>query len=408
MERGLDTPNEYKIKKISWFCSVIAFTLITTFARAETEKAEFAIYLFQNGMPIENAELSITSELYDKSNAALIFEATPSTYNWRPDEDSTLKTNANGSIAGKLPPGSYQFTLKTQDQEFTFDLPLRPAENAQILITFYPGKKQPLLNIESSVAGTIAGMEATASETQDQGEGVISVQVISAETQKPIKDVQVFLSGSPQKLRTDEQGRISATVAAGSYSVSLLHSAFSSQTQDDVRITDAQTTELSFKLTPAGVELAEYVVLEPHLAGTVASVIEEQRTATSVSTVLGAEQFSRAGDGDAASALRRASGLTLVGGQFIFIRGLGERFSTTLVNGAAIPSPDPTRRVVPLDLFPTNILESVQVQKTYSPDRPAEFAGGTVELRTRSIPDEFFSTSIYRQVLMTIPPFRKA
>ncbi|PXX17181.1 TonB-dependent receptor [Nitrosomonas ureae] len=379
-----------KLKKIFWFCSVIAIALISTFARAETEQAEFAIYLFQNGLPIENAELSITSELYEKSNAALIFEATPSTYHWRTEGDSVLKTNANGSIAGKLPPGSYQFTLKTRDQEFTFDLPLRPAENAQILITFYPGKKQPLLNIESSVAGTIAGMDATASEAQDQGEGVISVQVISAETQKPIKDVQVFLSGSQQKLRTDEQGLVSATVAAGNYSVSLLHSAYSSQTQDDVRITDAQTTELSFKLTPAGVELAEYVVLEPHLAGTVASVIEEQRTATSVSTVLGAEQFSRAGDSDAASALRRASGLTLVGGQFIFIRGLGERFSTTLVNGAAIPSPDPTRRVVPLDLFPTNILESVQVQKTYSPDRPAEFAGGTLEMRTRGIPDEFF------------------
>ena len=88
--------------------------------------------------------------------------------------------------------------------------------------------------------------------------------------------------------------------------------------------------------------------------------------------------------------MTRASGLTLVGGQFVFIRGLGERFSSTLVNGAAIPSPDPTRRVVPLDLFPTSILESVLVQKTYSADRPGEFAGGTLEMRTRGIPEEFF------------------
>ena len=236
------------------------------------------------------------------------------------------------------------------------------------------------------MVGTLAGLEGAAVQKGDQGEGTIAVQVLSAETQKPLKDVQVFLSGSKQKLRTDEQGRVTATVPAGSYSVSLLHSAYSSQTQDEVAIDNARTTELSFKLTPAGVELAEYVVLEPHLAGTVASVIEEQRTSTSVATVLGAEQFSRAGDSDAASALRRASGLTLVGGQFIFIRGLGERFTTTLVNGAAIPSPDATRRVVPLDLFPTNILESVLVQKTYSADRPAEFAGGTVELRTRGLP----------------------
>jgi len=367
----------------------IAIMLASPAAWGETEKAEFSIYLFQNGLPIGDAELLISSESFDKSTAKLIFEATPATYTWKAG-DAPLKTNANGSIAGKLPPGLYQFTIKAGTREFTFDLPLRSAENAQILVTFFPSKKKPLVNIESSVAGIMAGTDAASVANQGQGEGTITVQVVSAETGKSIKDVQVFLSGSKEKLRTDEQGRVTATVSAGSYSVSLLHSAYSSQTQDEVKITDAQNTDLSFKLTPAGVELAEYVVLEPHLAGTVASVIEEQRTATSVATVLGAEQFSRAGDSDAASALRRASGLTLVGGQFIFIRGLGERFTTTLVNGAAIPSPDATRRVVPLDLFPTNILESVMVQKTYSADRPAEFAGGTVELRTRGIPDAFF------------------
>lgn len=367
----------------------IAITLASPVAWGETEKAEFSIHLFQNGLPIADAELLISSESFDKSIAKLIFEAMPATYTWKAG-DAPLKTNTNGSIAGKLPPGLYQFTIKAGTREFMFDLPLRPAENAQILVTFFPSKKKPLLNIESSLAGTIAGADAAIAGVSDEGEGTIAVQVVSAETGKPLKDVQVFLSGSQQKLRTDEQGRVTATVSAGSYSVSLLHSAYSSQTQDEVKITDAQNTELSFKLTPAGVELAEYVVLEPHLAGTVASVIEEQRTATSVATVLGAEQFSRAGDSDAASALRRASGLTLVGGQFIFIRGLGERYTTTLVNGAAIPSPDATRRVVPMDLFPTNILESVMVQKTYSADRPAEFAGGTVELRTRGIPDAFF------------------
>ncbi|MDO8894238.1 MAG: TonB-dependent receptor [Nitrosomonas sp.] len=367
----------------------IATGLVSPSARGDTEKAEFSIHLFQDGLPIEDAELSISSDVYEKSNPKMIFEAIPSTFSWRADGDSSIKTNANGSVAGKLPPGFYHMTIKTKDQVFKFDLPLRPAENTQILITFYPNKKEPLLNIESSLSGII-GPDIAAEKPRDQGEGTVNVQVISAETQKPIKDVQVFLSGSKQKLRTDEQGRIIATVPAGSYSVSLLHNAYSSQTQDDVKIENAQTTDLSFKLTPAGVELAEYVVLEPHLAGTVASIIEEQRKSTAVATILGAEQFSRAGDGDAASALRRASGLTLVGGQFIFIRGLGERYVTTLVNGAAIPSPDATRRVVPLDLFPTNILESVMVQKTYSPDRPAEFAGGTVELRTRGIPDAFF------------------
>ncbi|MGZ0020344.1 TonB-dependent receptor domain-containing protein [Nitrosomonas sp. wSCUT-2] len=380
-----------EIKKFFRLYCLLLVVLFSNSAWGNEEKAEFSLHLFQSGLPIADAELLITSESFEKSSAILIFESTPTSYAWKPPGDAPLKTNDSGSLAGKLPPGQYQFTIRTTDgQQFKFDLPLTAAENVQILITFYEGRKKPLLNIESSAAGTLAGTDAAGTIARDQGEGVISVQVLSVETQKPLKDVQVFLSGLKEKLRTDDQGRVTATVPAGSYSVSLLHSAYSSQTQDNVQITDKQTTELGFKLTPAGVELAEYVVLEPHLAGTIASIMEEQRTATSVATVLGAEQFSRSGDGDVASALRRASGLTLVGGQYIFIRGLGERFSTTLVNGAAIPSPDPTRRVVPLDLFPTNILESVMVQKSYSPDRPAEFAGGTLEMRTRGIPDAFF------------------
>lgn len=374
-----------------WIAALIAM-LASMSASGETENqqlAEFSIYLFQEGLPIVDAELTILS-VNERQTGTPSESASPDVISWRGNGGATVRTNENGSIAAKLPPGSYHIKLTTSDQSFVFDLPLRSAENVQILLTFYPDGRSPQLNIESSVAGTIAGAEALPETTEPLGEGILSVKVLSVETGRPVRDVQVFVSGLNQQLRTDDEGRLEATIPAGSYSVSLLHPAYSSQTQDAVEIADGQMAELSFNLTPAGVELAEYVVLEPYLAGTLASVIEEQKTSTEVTTVLGAEQFSRSGDSDVASALRRASGLTLVGGQFIFIRGLGERFSSTLVNGAAIPSPDATRRVVPLDLFPTNFLESVLVQKTYSADRPGEFAGGTLEMRTRGIPDEFF------------------
>ncbi len=358
----------------------------------DTEKpqlAEFSIYLFQEGLPIADAELTILS-VNDPQTGIPLESDSPAVIDWRGNGGAAVKTSKHGSIAAKLPPGSYHMKLAAGDQSFTFDLPLRSAENVQILLTFYPDGRMPQLNIESSVVGTIAGAEALQEAAEAQGEGVINVKVLSVETNRPVRDVQVFVSGLAQQLRTDDAGYLEVTVPAGNYSVSLLHPAYSSQTQDAVEIADGSTAELAFSLTPAGVELEEYVVLEPYLAGTLASVIEEQKTSTEVTTVLGAEQFSRSGDSDVASALRRASGLTLVGGQFIFIRGLGERFSSTLVNGAAVPSPDATRRVVPLDLFPTNFLESVLVQKTYSADRPGEFAGGTMEMRTRGIPDAFF------------------
>lgn len=377
-------------KQTILLCIVLFITLlISPFTWANNEKAEFSVHLFQNGLPIADAAMRISSESSEPKDEQS-GEERVSIYNWRVDEGSVLQTNANGSVAGKLPPGKYYFTIKAADQTFRFELPLQPAENVQILVTFYEQGQEPLLNIESSVSGTLAGTDIATETPQEKGNGTIIAEILSIETGKPIKDVQVFISGLKERFRTDDQGQITADIPVGHYSVSLLHPAYSSQTQDEVKVAKDQNTKLSFKLTPAGVELAEYVVLEPFLAGTLASVIEEQRTSAEVSTILGAEQFSRSGASDVASALTRASGLTLVGGQFVFIRGLGERFSSTLVNGASVPSPDPTRRVVPLDLFPTSILESVLVQKTYSADRPGEFAGGTLEMRTRGIPDEFF------------------
>jgi outer membrane receptor protein involved in Fe transport len=119
-------------------------------------------------------------------------------------------------------------------------------------------------------------------------------------------------------------------------------------------------------------------------------VPDEKRATSSVSNVVGQEQFQRSGDSNIAEGLKRVSGLSTVGGKFVYVRGLGERYSTTLLNGAILPSPEPINRVVPLDLFPTAVLDSVLVQKTYSAQFPSEFGGGVLQLRTKKSTDEFF------------------
>ncbi len=136
-------------------------------------------------------------------------------------------------------------------------------------------------------------------------------------------------------------------------------------------------------------EIEEVVAVGTRLQGSAAAVIEERRGQAFVADILGAEQLSRTGDSDAASALRRVTGLTLVDGKFIYVRGLGERYSSARLNGASIPSPDLTRNVVPLDIFPSSIIESLSVQKAYSPSMPAAFGGGSIDIRTKSVPTEF-------------------
>jgi TonB-dependent receptor len=124
-------------------------------------------------------------------------------------------------------------------------------------------------------------------------------------------------------------------------------------------------------------------------------ILQERIDAEVVSDLVSIEQISRVGDSTVSAALRRLPGVTLVGDQFIYIRGLGERYSSTTVNGAYVPSPDLTRNVIPMDLFPAEIVESISIQKGYSADQPAAFGGGNVDIRTRSIPDDFeFNVSV--------------
>jgi len=138
--------------------------------------------------------------------------------------------------------------------------------------------------------------------------------------------------------------------------------------------------------------IEEVIVKASRLKGTASAVLQERKNQAFIADILGAEQIARTGDSDAAAALRRVTGITLVDGKFIYVRGLGERFSSTQLNGAAVPSPDPTRTVIPLDLFPSSIIESLSVQKSYSASMPAHFAGGNVDVRLKSIPTDFTFT----------------
>lgn len=119
---------------------------------------------------------------------------------------------------------------------------------------------------------------------------------------------------------------------------------------------------------------------------------EPQRETSQVATFLSTEDLARQGDSNAALALTRLSGLSIVSGRFAFVRGLGDRYSSALLNGSPLPSPEPLRRTVPLDLFPSSVLAGAAVQKTYSANYPGEFGGGVIDLQTLRQPSENFLT----------------
>lgn len=131
----------------------------------------------------------------------------------------------------------------------------------------------------------------------------------------------------------------------------------------------------------------EEVVIVGRLQSGAESLVIERLEQPVAMDLLAADFIGRVGDSSVASALRRVPGITLIDDKFVFVRGLGERYSSSLLNGAVVPSPDLTRNVLPLDIFPTSIVESIAVQKVHSSDMPAAFGGGTVDIRTKGIPN---------------------
>lgn len=119
-------------------------------------------------------------------------------------------------------------------------------------------------------------------------------------------------------------------------------------------------------------------------------VPDVKRETSAVANILTAEDIQRSGDSEIGEALARVTGLSIVGDGFVYVRGLGDRYSSIVLDGSTLPSPEPLKRVVPLDLFPTSLVSSAQIQKTYSVQHPGEFGGGLIALATRAIPNERF------------------
>lgn len=352
---------------IGWFVVSLAFA----------QQAGMTLYVFKKGLPIANIEVLV-------------------------DGVVTGSTNEQGVVFFNMPAGLHHLELREQDLVVLDQQIIAHEDEVSQWIVNITRGLSALTDVESSSPTGLAASAGVVAEAQPASSpGSLTGKLTDANDGSPVEGARVFISGQSRDIRSAADGTFTVELNSGMYSISVLHSGFNTITRDNVEVIADSQASVELKLIPSGSELPEFVVIEPYVSGSLASVLEERRSEVAVANILGAEQISKAGDSDAAGALRRVTGLTLVDGRFIYIRGLGERYSSTLLNGANVPSPDATRRVVPLDLFPTGIVESIAVKKGYTSDLPGEFGGGTVELRTRSVPEaSFLSVDIsvaYRQ-----------
>ncbi|MEA3370964.1 MAG: carboxypeptidase-like regulatory domain-containing protein, partial [Campylobacterota bacterium] len=226
--------------------------------------------------------------------------------------------------------------------------------------------------------------------------GVLSGVVLTSDKNQPIQNARIFVKGTSIDAKTDENGKFSVTIPANTnVSISIVHSEYSAETITKIKVAKDETLSREVKLTPASMELEEFIVLAPKVTGSLASVMAEEKKSSAITNILSSEQMSKKGDSSAASALKRVTGVTLVGGKSIFVRGLGDRYSNIEMNSMPLPSPDPTKRIVPLDIFPSGVISSMKVQKSATADIPVNFGGGYIDIRTKdSSKDDYVKLSL--------------
>ena len=239
-------------------------------------------------------------------------------------------------------------------------------------------------------ASLLAAAPALAQEEEASTDGSLSGRVISAASEAGIQGALLAFSGgpAPRFASSDEVGEFLVVLPAGSYTLSVSHSSYASPPDREITIRAGIEQNLTIRLsraaTAAPQAMEEIVVLGAYRP----TALTRSRDSESVVDVLSSDDFAITGDSTAVDALARVPGLTVVNSKYVYVRGLGERYSNTVFNGSPLPSPDPTRRVIPMDMFPTGALQNVDIQKTYSPKLPGDFSGGMVAMATRAAPAE--------------------
>jgi len=226
-------------------------------------------------------------------------------------------------------------------------------------------------------------------------QGSIRGAVIDRDFEAPVPDATVQVVEAGRTTTSSDQGLYTlADLEPGSYTLVVSKPGYVRQVRSDVVVSAGRLTDLDVQLSGDFTEMEEFVVQDVLQmgAGSEAALLELRFESPSFLDSIGADLMSRAGASDAASALTLVSGATVQDDKFAVIRGLPDRFVNTQINGVRLPSADEETRAVELDQFPSTVIESIQISKTFTPDQQGDSSGGAVDLRLKGIPDE---TSVF-------------
>ncbi len=206
------------------------------------------------------------------------------------------------------------------------------------------------------------------------------------ESGQGLTSVGIQVVGTTTGVMSGVDGRYRLRVNAGTTTLQVRRIGYTPKTITGIIVPNNGVIEQDIIMRVANVQLSAVNVTAVKENGSISSALNVQKNATNVTNAITSEQISRSPDGDAAQAAQRISGISVQDGKYLQVRGLSERYTTANLNGVRLPSPEPERKVVPLDLFPSSLLQEVNASKTFTPDQPGDFAGATVNIKTKEFP----------------------
>ena len=237
----------------------------------------------------------------------------------------------------------------------------------------------------------VTALASTSLRAQDSaavtGFGRVTGRIVDSASGLGIVGVGIQVVGTTVGTNSAVDGRFNLQkVPAGPLTIQVRRIGFAPKTITGLYLKDGQALEQNITMGEAVQQLAPAVVTAEAERGSVTAALDAQRTSVGIVNATTAEQIAKSPDGNAAQAVQRVSGINLGENNTVTARGLGDKYTISSLNGARIPSPEPERRVVPLDLFPSGLLQSITTAKTFTPDLQGDFAGAVVDIRTREFP----------------------
>ncbi|MGB0222539.1 MAG: TonB-dependent receptor domain-containing protein [Luminiphilus sp.] len=319
------------------------------FSSAVNAADELVVYVFSNGTPVAGAEITV-------------------------DGDVVGRTRSDGSITADLSSGGHAVSVDSQSG--VTDVVRFGSNSGQLAdVIFDLGSGDSLVEVHSVTEAAV--------DRRDAKQGTLAVRVIR--DGQPQAGIIVNVSGEGVAA-TDADGIIQKTVPRGLYTISAEGVARSERAVAGT--TRAVTLVLESQQT--SMEAPSLQLEEVFVTGTFdPSGFEiSERDTTGVVDTIGVELLSRYSDSDVASSVVRVPGISVQDNKYIFIRGLGGRYVAATLNNSTMPSTNPSKRTVPLDLFPSSFVSQLDIKKTFLPFMPGESTGGNLVINTKTFPDE--------------------